>query len=85
MLPSLRPGTIVLAVPFTGVVSVGLVVICTQNNREIIKRVTNIKKGAVFLTGDNPGASTDSRHFGWVEGDKVTAKVVWPRINHASP
>ncbi len=47
-------------------------------SREIVKRVDHIDlHGAAWLLGDNPGESTDSRHFGGVPGELVTGRVRW--------
>lgn len=43
------------------------------------KRISNIDDEQIFLLGDNPPHSTDSRHFGWVHREKLLAKV-WSRL-----
>lgn len=57
----------------------GDVVIARRPDRpevEIVKRVTAVtKSGRFFLTGDNPDASTDSRHFGPVTVNDILGKV----------
>ncbi|MFN0147441.1 MAG: nickel-type superoxide dismutase maturation protease [Dehalococcoidia bacterium] len=51
--------------------------------RPIIKRVSRLSEdGALSLLGDNPGSSTDSRHFGLVPAALVRGRVClryWPR------
>lgn len=43
---------------------------------QIIKRVTAVQRdGRLFLQGDNPDASTDSRDFGTVSPAQVLGKV----------
>jgi type IV secretory pathway protease TraF len=87
MLPRLRPGSLVVALKLPAKlrsnIKVGQVVIIDHNGLEKIKRVAKVrgnKKGnEVYVLGDNPLASTDSRNFGWLPSSAVRAKVVWPR------
>jgi phage repressor protein C with HTH and peptisase S24 domain len=58
----------------------GDVVIVAHQGLEKIKRVERTSGDLLYLLGDNSGASTDSRSFGWVQADAVVAKVVWPRL-----
>ncbi len=42
----------------------------------IVKRVIEVTiDGSCFLTGDNPPASVDSRHWGMVDQNKIVGKV----------
>jgi type IV secretory pathway protease TraF len=41
----------------------------------LVKRVADAERGRLIVLGDNPGASTDSRHFGPVPS--VWARVVY--------
>ena len=83
MAPRLPPGALVLARPIDGTtpVRVGDVVVARRPDRpqlEIIKRITAIDAGgAIFLAGDNPSSSTDSRHFGAVTREHIVARVRW--------
>ncbi len=46
--------------------------------REIVKRVDHIDlHGAAWLLGDNPGESTDGRHFGALSPSMVAGRVRW--------
>jgi nickel-type superoxide dismutase maturation protease len=47
--------------------------------RVLVKRVASVDRrtGAVTVVGDNPAASTDSRHFGPVAPDLVVGRVRW--------
>jgi nickel-type superoxide dismutase maturation protease len=60
---------------------VGDVVVARRPDRrdvEMVKRIQAIdQNGALFLTGDNPAMSTDSRTFGPVPRDLVLARVRW--------
>lgn len=83
MEPRLRAGALVIAYPIDGKTNlrVGDVVVARRPDRpqlEIIKRIQAIgPTGALFLVGDNPAASTDSRAFGPVRRDDVVARVRW--------
>jgi len=50
-----------------------------QSGLVMVKRVSTIDNDRVFVLGDNQSHSTDSRHFGWVHREKLTARV-WSRI-----
>lgn len=78
MLPALRPGQLVVAVR-TPRLRVGDVVIARHHKRDKLKRVQSVQGGQVFLLGDNPARSTDSRSFGWLPATAVIAKIVWPK------
>jgi type IV secretory pathway protease TraF len=44
----------------------------------MVKRIQAVDhQGNVFLRGDNPALSTDSRHFGSVPRNLVLARVRW--------
>ncbi len=72
-----------VARPIDGVtpLRVGDVVVARRPDRpelEIIKRIQAIDgNGAIFLVGDNPSSSTDSRQFGAVPREQIVARVVW--------
>lgn len=48
----------------------------TVPDQYIIKRVTDIKDGKVFLQGDNRENSFDSRNFGWIDEDLVFGVII---------
>ena len=83
MAPRLPPGALVVAraIGDRTRLRVGNVVVARRPDRpelEIIKRITAIKAGgAIFLAGDNPAASTDSRQFGPVTRAQIVARVHW--------
>ena len=78
MLPVLRADRVVVAVRAWRV-RPGDVVIIRHDGKDKIKRVHTVQDGQVFLLGDNPAASTDSRHFGWLPRRAVVARVLWPK------
>jgi nickel-type superoxide dismutase maturation protease len=79
MTPGLPAGTLIVAVSWPRSFKAGHIVIIRHNGLEKIKRITQIQGDQVYVTGDNPDASTDSRHFGWLPVSTIMARVVWPR------
>ncbi|MGC8512981.1 MAG: nickel-type superoxide dismutase maturation protease [Acidimicrobiales bacterium] len=49
----------------------------SPSRRLMLKRVHGRRHGALDLRGDNPGASTDSRHFGAVAVADIVGIVVY--------
>ncbi len=79
MLPALHDGQLVVGRQ-THELRPGDVVIVSHNGLEKIKRIERQQGDLIYLLGDNPGASTDSRDFGWVQAKTIVAKVVWPKL-----
>jgi nickel-type superoxide dismutase maturation protease len=77
MLPALAAERLVIAIRLR--YKPGDVVVVRHNGREKIKRLHSMQDDQVFLLGDNPPHSTDSRHFGWLSASVIVGKVVWPR------
>ncbi|HVW23297.1 MAG TPA: S26 family signal peptidase [Candidatus Saccharimonadales bacterium] len=80
MAPKLRPGQLIMATPLFRHLHPGQVIIFRKNNREQIKRIEQVDDDRVFVIGDNLGASTDSRDFGWLKRDEVVARVFRPNL-----
>ncbi len=81
MQPALRKGQIVLACT-AKVYRINDIVMFRHGGLEKIKRISQIEGNKIFLLGDNPPTSTDSRSFGWLNSDKIVAKVFYPRISN---
>ena len=82
MLPGLAAGDEILVdkrAYRTTTPQIGDLVVARRPDRpevEMLKRVTAVtENGRFFLTGDNPDASTDSRHFGPVSASDILGKV----------
>lgn len=86
MLPTLRSGQIVLAICRTHFLVSGDVVIVQHDGLEKIKRIKRVDpRYGIYVVGDNPSQSTDSRHFGWIDLDEVIGRVIWPRLRRPEP
>lgn len=79
MQPTLLPGTIVIGCRRRLQYVPRSVVIARMSGREVIKRVDSVQPDGVWLLGDNPVYSTDSRQGGLVRQSDILAVVVWPR------
>ena len=80
MAPRLPSGALVVARSVNRATPLrpGDVVVARRPELEIVKRIQAIDAaGAIFLAGDNPAASTDSRQFGPVTRDQIVAQVQW--------
>ena len=84
MAPALDPGDFVIVdrgafasrVPRRG--DIVVVADPREPGRTLVKRVANVDlHGALWLLGDNPEASTDSRTFGPVRQSEVVGRVRW--------
>lgn len=80
MMPKLDPGQLIIATSIFRRLKPGQVVILRKNNRELVKRIERIEEGKLFVVGDNLGASTDSRQFGWLDTRHVIALVIRPNV-----
>ena len=85
MSPSLKDGEEIIAQIKAYHLQVNNVVVLyhpLRSNLIILKRIKQImvdadeEKKKYFVQGDNLSASTDSRHFGWVNEDLIIGKVI---------
>lgn len=77
MSPTLPHGRLVVFVTMRP--KIDNIVMVNHDGREKIKRLALTRAGRIYLLGDNPPASTDSRDFGWLPQEAIIAKLVWPR------
>ena len=80
MMPTLRPGTLIIATVRPRRILPGDVVVVRHEGLDKIKRVQQVSERGVYVVGDNPHLSTDSRDFGWLDHSAVAGKVLWPRL-----
>lgn len=81
MVPVLPPGTVVYGWRWFNRLKPENVVIFIRDRRETVKRIDHLDNDGVFVLGDHPETSTDSRHYGTVPRDAVEAIVIWPRTH----
>ena len=79
MQPTLAPGDRLVVVPTTRLRPGQVVALADPrgSGRLMVKRIGALHEGRVELRGDNPTASTDSRHFGLVARDQVVGTVLY--------
>lgn len=81
MLPTLADGQYIigesLAYKFHNPKIGDIVVLKSPDNISLIKRIADRKSDKYFVEGDNKKESKDSRHFGPVEINKISAKIIY--------
>lgn len=79
MSPALEPGDRLLVMPFARIRPGQMVAVHDPRvaGRVLVKRIRSIGREGVDVRGDNPGASTDSRHFGSIPPGSVVGTVVY--------
>lgn len=78
MLPNLKDGDKVLVKPCESY-QIGDIVVAQHPFKQsvvLIKRVSEIHENGLFLVGDNPAESTDSRTLGKISPKDILGKVV---------
>lgn len=78
MLPVLRPEQLVL-IRRVRKAQVGDIIMIRHSGIDKIKRLIANDGNSIYVLGDNPGASTDSRHFGWLDQTVIVGRIIWPR------
>lgn len=58
---------------------VGDIIVFRHKGREKIKRIHGIEGEFLYVLGDNPRFSTDSRQFGYIPRRAVLGRVIYPR------
>lgn len=81
MVPVLPPGTVVFGWRWINKLKPDSVVIFVRDHRETVKRIDHFDDKGIFVLGDHPETSTDSRHYGPIPRDSVEAVVFWPRTH----
>jgi inner membrane protease subunit 1 len=79
MLPAFQPGDRILLGPAWRVRPGQIVGLADPRRPErlLVKRVRSIDSAGIRVEGDNPQASTDSRHFGPVGPSQLAGRVVY--------
>jgi nickel-type superoxide dismutase maturation protease len=79
MLPAFQPGDRLLVGPPARIAPGTVVALPDPRSpaRLIVKRVHAAGRTWVDVRGDNPAASTDSRHFGPVPRSQLTGRIVY--------
>lgn len=81
MVPILPPNTTVIGVSWLRNFKAGDVVIFRHDGKEKIKRVQEVLgDGGLFVIGEHPQTSKDSRQFGAIDPDTVLARIIWPNV-----
>lgn len=76
MLPSYRPGRFVICSRRYRILHLGDVVVVRYRGRTLITRITRMREDEIFIEGDNPGESIDSRQLGWLRRSYIEGVVL---------
>lgn len=83
MVPVLPPGTRVIGWAWTTSFHGGDVVIFEHEGKEMMRRIKEVLgDGSLYLVGEHPETSQDSRHFGAIDPSHILAKVIWPDVHN---
>lgn len=78
MYPTLEKGQLVVILRASRF-KIGDIVVFLHGSSEKIKRVWGVEGDFLYVLGDNPRFSIDSRQYGYVRRDSVVGTVVLPR------
>ena len=78
MEPTLHEGDIIIATKKFSLKK-GSLIIAKIGDREVVKRIADVKDSKVYIIGDNPNYSTDSRSYGWLSKEQIIAKILWSK------
>lgn len=81
MQPTLPQGKLIVGVRIVRKLKPGHVIIFRHEGKEMIKRVYWVRDEGIFVLGDEPEHSIDSRHFGVIQRHQLVAKVVYPKTH----
>ena len=77
MYPTLEKGQMVV-VWKRAKLQVGDIVVFIRDGAEKVKRVSGVEGDFLYVVGDNPRFSHDSRQYGYVARDTVIGRVIYP-------
>ena len=89
MKPTLFDGDILVAIRVFSVRTLkeGNIIVAKPtdcDDRLVIKRISAMMKlrySYVYVLGDNPEESYDSRDYGWLSEKRIVAKVLWKKLS----
>src|SRR4051812_29329163 len=80
MMPTLKSGTKVLSFNWSYLFRKPRkkeIVLAKVGGRLVIKRIQKTEGEKIYLVGDNPKESTDSRSYGWIHNWQIIGKVIF--------
>jgi signal peptidase I len=76
MMPTYKTGDVLIGFKWSKRLKPGLVVVAQTPERIVIKRIKRIGQDSVWLEGDNPDFSSDSRNFGPLAKKVIQAVII---------
>ena len=78
MYPTLEKGRLVI-VRRSPKLKINDIIVFLQNGSEKVKRISGVEGDFLYVLGDNPRYSTDSRQYGYIHRNTVIGTIVFPR------